>query len=645
MPEFGGSSSVWSASMLFYQGMLLLGYLYAHGLSKLKLHSQFIIHAFLLLLSTLITLNGESVQYSNNDYPALAVIGKLTTEIGLAFFLLAATSVLLQQWYCRTSHTEVPYHWYSFSNLASLISLVSYPFFFEAYLPTSEQKHYWFELYVITVILKLVLMASLYTVKPSKPVNNKTPQPNSVHRKQVLLWITLSATSSIMLIATTQLMSINIPPMPLVWLLPLLIYLASYTFCFSSKKTYKRTKMLPLLFAAIFFGLIMYFLGSQFNTLSQLIIYSLILLVCCIICHGELRSRAPASDSMTTFYVATAMGGALGSLFSSIIAPLIFERITEYVLGLFLVVIVYICNAPRAASQKTRMITNFGGICVLTTLLVCYLYIENRFDQYDVATVRNFYGYVTVKDVTAGNIAERRLVDGTTVHGSEPLKLRSASESSYYQQTSGVAVAVNYLQQRESINLGVIGLGAGVLASYIRPNDSITFFELNPAVYEMANKYFSYLKNAQGSVTVNVDDGRIAIARQLNSSKQKFNAIIVDAFSSDAIPAHLLTREAFNIYWQRLEEDGLLIIHISNNHIDLMPVLLSHATYFDKAIFQWRSTAQLQSNFGSDWVVLTNDHDFTAEHFPFQANSTRSNSDLAVEWTDEKYSLLPLIRL
>ena len=645
LPLFGGSASVWAASMLFFQSILFFGYLYAHLLSKLNLKSQCLIQTSLLSISVFFTFNADYPAINENIHPAFQVILILMQQIGFAFFLLASTSVLLQQWFFKTSNRDVPYHWYSLSNLGSLIALISYPLFVEVHFPVSQQKNYWLLVFGLLIILQLILMASLrISVLPTQKANVHANQRSS-SLKNVWLWIALSATSTIMLIATTQMISTNIPPMPFVWILPLVIYLLSYTYSFSSKGAYKRTLLSPFLLFAIAAGLMMFFVGSQFNAVSQLTMFSFILLICCLICHGELRTHAPNDESMTLFYVALSLGGALGSVFTALLAPLLFQRITEYVLGLLLVLLLYVwCSCSKKA--KLFSFKNYAGWAIAISLFVfTYFNTESKFSQYDIANKRNFYGHISVKDINVKNINERRLIDGSTVHGSQSLGNKSGSSPSYYQQDSGIATSLSYLQHKDTLNIGVIGLGAGVLASYTRPNDKFSFYELNPAVYDMARNYFTYLDDAKGEIEIIIKDGRIALNRRKNNQDSLFDALIIDAFSSDVIPAHLLTQEAFELYWKNLKKDGLLIIHISNNHIDLMPVLHAHNKQFDKGLIQFKKRGQQSADFGSDWVVLTNDKAFLTTFNSYNKGIKSENiSTPPLTWTDQHYSLLPLIK-
>lgn len=637
LPRFGGGASVWSASLFFYQTVLLLGYFYAHFLSRYSLKKQMVIHISLVVLASLISLNKFHVNL--NLAPNWSVMANLLNQIGLVFMLLSATSVLMQRWYIEHGKNTVPYHWYSVSNLGSLLALMSYPIIFEVFFSLSQQKHYW-QIGLLIYCILLICLAYKLLSKSSTENTSPLPRVQTILKKPNMLWIILSATSSIMLIATTQMISTNIPPMPLIWVVPLAIYLGTFSYTFANKNNYNRSVWVYAFIFSAFTGLIMYFLGSQFNAIAQIIIYSFILLSGCMICHGELRQLAPQSTLLTHFYLYIALGGALGSLFTTLLAPQLFEQITEYIVGLavLLILVSYI--------QLTKL-KRINTILIGATALWCgcYLVLYFSFNQYNVASQRNFYGYLTVKDINTPELAQRRLIDGTTVHGSQPLPGQNVVASSYYNQHTGVAKSLAILKSQEKLNMGVVGLGAGVLASLADKHDSVHFYELNPAVYTMANTYFDYLKNSPAKINVTIGDGRVALANELKSNAPLMNALVIDAFSSDVIPAHLLTQEAFELYWQRLSKNGILIIHISNNHIDLLPVIQAHSAYFDKALIKFKHSANKLTALGSEWVVLTSNQLFLDAIEISELSPIKSYpSTQLVRWTDQKNSSLPLIK-
>jgi spermidine synthase len=648
LPLFGGGASVWSACMVFFQGMLLMGYLYAHTLSRFQLKQQLIIHMMLVLISVPITFSELAMPEFITLPPVWSVVIKLMSQVGLVFLLLSSTSVLLQRWYTQVTHKPIPYHWYSLSNLGSLLALISYPFVFEVFFFINEQKDYWLAgLYCLTLLL-LALIVTLFKNKNLDCSASKSQLKPELNTQKLTpkkyLWITLSACSTVMLIATTQMISTNIPPMPLIWTLPLAIYLITFSFAFASENSYRRAHWSPLVPFAVFAGLMVFFVGSQFNALAQFLMYALVLLICCMICHGELRKSAPTEEGLTQFYLCIAFGGAIGSVFSALLAPMLFSQITEYIIALSGVFSLFIYI--QGAGTKVRSYQYNSGMAVAIIMWgLSYFYLDNSFNQYNLASERNFYGYVTVKDIKVGNIAERRLVDGTTIHGSQSLIEQSEQSGTYYHQDTGVIKSLNTLKQQGNLNVGIIGLGAGVLAKFADESDKMRFYELNPAVYNMATKYFSYLGEARSEIEIIMGDGRIALAQEVKNGDTLMNGLVIDAFSSDVIPAHLLTQEAFAIYWQRMIKDGVLIIHISNNHIDLMPVLHAHSTQFNKSLVKFKYQGNRVAAPSSVWVAMTSNQQFLDSIAPDNLPSHTVPKEEYVTWTDQKNSLLPLLKL
>jgi MFS family permease len=379
LPEFGGGASVWSTSLFFYQSMLLLGYLYAHLLSRYQLKRQLFIHTLLVAVSSIITFNTIEVSLFLSLTPAWSVIAKLFLQVGLVFMLLSATSVLLQRWYIESTAMTVPYQWYSLSNLGSLLALLSYPFIFEVLFSIDEQKSYWT---VGLFAYCILLLCLIYVLFSNGSIADKaiTKSKTTLLVKPNWLWIAFSATSSMMLIATTQMISINIPPMPLIWALPLVIYLLTFSYAFASAKSYNRAHWTYLLIFSAFAGLMMFFLGSQFNALAQLVIYSFILFIVCMICHGELRKLAPDGSLLTVFYLYIALGGVIGSLLSALVAPLLFEQITEFIVALAVALSLFIYTL---LTQTTKTSSCYK-IALLATLVIWgtgYSYLFVNFNQ------------------------------------------------------------------------------------------------------------------------------------------------------------------------------------------------------------------------------------------------------------------------
>lgn len=651
LPIFGGGASIWTASLCFYQSALLLGYFYAHGLGRFRLKVQVSIHFVLLIVAVWTTFSHSEFAPGEAFSPAAIVMFNLTLQVGIIFVLLSSTSILLQRWYCDVFVTEVPYHWYAWSNVGSLLALLSYPFVFELHFSISEQKIGWLSAATVMVALLTLLMFRLVRLarSTSSGTTNYALCVHSFIRLKARWWVALSACSSLCLVATTQMVSTNIPPMPLLWVLPLALYLVTFIIAFALPKQGVRFTWLgPLIFAWLA-GSMMYFIGGQFNAAAQLAMYSLILGICCLFCHVQLRALAPAKAQLTYFYICIALGGALGSVFSALVAPLIFDQLLEYPLMLLIVLILFTLRIRETkasglplAPLKMRRLT----MVLVVSCTILFMWLNGQFNQFNVTTDRNFYGYIAVKDVKTATINERRLVDGTTIHGSETLLEGTSVTRDYYHADSGVGLTLEILKQFGPVNMGVIGLGAGVMAQFGDKRDHITFYELNPAVYHMATNYFSYLKQPRAKVEVILADGRVALQEEANRRLPSKNALVIDAFSSDVIPTHLMTLQAFELYWQRLHDSGVLIIHISSNYVDLMPVLTAHAYALNKSLVVFEYQGNDVTHLGSKWAVMTSDPRIlsalpTHQHRTINLTST----DKFIVWTDEKNSVLPLLKL
>lgn len=644
LPLFGGGASIWSASLCFFQSALLLGYIYAHLLARLPFNKQAITHMSLLFVALLITFNFNAAIDASFLSPALLVIANLIVQIGLVFVLLSATSVLLQRWYSEVYNEAVPYSWYAFSNSGSLLALLTYPLLIEANFALSQQKQLWLITLMLLACGFTALLFSLHKqLKQTGTVGSHFVRYQVKLNAKTVYWVALSAASSMCLVATTQMISTNIPPMPLIWLMPLVLYLVTYIVCFTVRTNTANMYWLAAMLFAMIAGQMMYFVGGQLNTLAQLVMYHLILIICCGFCHARLRQSAPEKLRMTEFYMCIAFGGALGSIFASLVAPNLFTQLWEYPIALILTFLLFI--TPLIKHYQFSVKSLALSTCSLS-IVVSFIWLNSLFNQFNIDTARNFYGYVAVKDIKTGQLAERRLVDGTTVHGSELIGRTLAGSKDYYHASTGVAETLKAIKQIEPLNIGVIGLGVGAMAKLMGDNDTITFYEINPAVYRMATQHFSYLQNSQATLNIELGDGRLLLAKEAKTDLPLRNAIVIDAFTSDVIPTHLLTHEAFNLYWQRLSDKGALILHISNNHIDLMPVITAHANRLNKPLLVFDYQSNSATEFASKWVVLTKNTTLMAKLAVTADKIIKpSNRQNLAMWSDDKNSVMPLLKL
>ncbi|MFB0999051.1 MAG: fused MFS/spermidine synthase, partial [Colwellia sp.] len=419
-------------------------------------------------------------------------------------------------------------------------------------------------------------------------------------------------------------MTQNIPPVPFLWILPLCLYLLSFIISFHSPKWYVREYWFALFVLTACLALLMYFIGSQLDIVSQIIIYSCILFIACMICHGELARLKPEVEQLTLFYLFMSLGGFLGSAFVAFVAQNIFDQFLEFPLA---IISVFILLALSTYAQKDTTIksqTWFVGsnVTLAISFIVGLIYLNALFVKTNVASDRNFYGILSVKDVEVNNKVQRRLIDGTTSHGTQSLEVgEKRLPLSYYRKTTGVALVLEQLRKQrlkedisKNLNAGFVGLGAGTLAAYGNKNDDYVFYELNPAVITAAKTYFSYLDDSSANIDLVLGDGRVSLQHQLdNAGSKQFDTLVIDAFSGDSIPQHLLTQEALILYFKHLKGDGVLAIHISNSHLDLTHLVRGLAHVLNKEIIYIETDADKDNEHNVQWVLLTDNQVFLTD--------------------------------
>jgi len=675
LPFFGGGAAIWTACLLFFQAFLLLGYAYSHYLTKINsIKRQVLIHLALLASSLIflpLTLNVNddisSIPFVSGS-PLMAIVVLLVLSIGLPYLLLSSTGPLIQRWLSYQDRSDRPYKLYALSNTASLLALFSYPFIFEPQLTLSHQILFWSAGYIIFAVSFARLGMKIVKQGNDLPINieQKASKP-AVSRVTIILWLLLATTGVVLLVSTTNAMTQNIPPMPFLWILPLCIYLLTFIICFHNPRWYVRWYWFVLFVISSFAAVLMFFIGSQFDIISQVIIYSVILLSSCMICHGELERLKPSIENLTLFYMNMALGGFLGSAFVAFIAQNLFSQFLEFPISVLTVYLLfYCCLGIKSSEIKEGLITQtaersgFGSnkwlakfaIIFFITLFVFFSYLNLLFAESNIDTSRNFYGILSVKDVQINHAMERRLIDGSTSHGTQNLAKKvdgsdDITPKSYYRANTGVAVALEqYRQQGEAMNVGIIGLGAGTLAAYGQLGDEYRFYELNPDVFLMANKYFSYLAQSKATIEVIIGDGRVSLVDELNTGKiNEFDVLVVDAFSGDSIPTHLLTEEAFVIYFQQLKLEGVLAIHISNSHLNLTPLTKSLATVFNKQALYFNTNQGPSSKNKAEWVLLTNNQKFLTNSVVKKLSSHwPQGSNKNVIWTDDYSNILSVLK-
>ena len=678
LPWFGGSASVWITCLLFFQVVLLLGYSYGHWLiDYVRPTWQRRIHVALLAASILALpiIPRDAWKPAGGEDPTLRILGLLGATLGLPYLLLSSTSPILQAWYARSRRAE-PYRLFAFSNAGSMLGLLSYPVAVEPYVSVRRQAVGWSVAYVALVALLAFLPVSdPLAAGQGFDSGESIASPGEVEAQSFLsgatgwrtqlLWMALAACASTLLLAITNHMIQNVAAVPLLWIVPLSLYLLSFILCFGSKRAYSRSVFLRLLAVAL--AGMACLLSPQFlNARLTLLIpaFSAGLFVCCMVCHGELARLKPHPSRLTSFYLMVSLGGALGGLFVGLVAPRLFPGTFELQVGLAMCAIltlVVLHRDPRSVFYRARWQPSWVLVVALVVTLVANLSfgIHQEIAQARVM-VRNFYGTLRVIDVTPPKIVliqgaavrllppepgERKLMHGTIDHGLQFLGdlERRRQPTTYYGPSSGVGLALREAEERGPVRVGVIGLGPGTLATYGRPGDHYTFYEINPLVIQLAGTEFTFLRDCWAEISIVQGDARLAFERQ---APQGFDVLVVDAFSGDAIPIHLLTREAFAVFFRHLKPDGVVAVNVSNRYVNLQPVVLRAAESLGKqAVVIVNPENEERAISSATWVLLSGRRTFFDADFIKQASAPpRQLAGLRV-WTDDYSNLLRVIRL
>jgi len=618
LPWFGGSAAVWSASMLFFQLLLLAGYAYAHvSIRFLKPRMQMLVHVALLLGSCALLpiLPNPVWRPTQAGDPTARILLLLTATIGLPYFLLSSTSPLLQAWFVRRTGSGVPYRLFALSNFGSMLALVSFPFLVEPTLATRQQAFWWSGGYVVFALM------CAFTAWASRPASADNPsqvaaEPESGERPsfwQLLFWVLLASCASVLLVSVTNHMSQNVAPIPLLWVLPLALYLLTFICAFESDRIYQRWLFIPLLAPALAgMAYMIYAEDGNYNIKYAIPGFAAGLFICCLFCHGELARRRPAPRHLTLFYLMVSIGGALGGIFVALIAPRVFRIYWELPLGLIAcgilaMIAVWSLRLPKLGAWPIR-----AFIFIAVVVLAGYFHRqERRLSKNLVLQARNFYGPLEVRDdLPTEDYAQRTLLHGTIDHGSQlqdPV-LRYVT-TSYYAKRSGVGRAMGALQAKGPIRAGVIGLGAGVLSNYGRKGDYFRIYEINPLIERIAQTLFTFYPHSAADKAILMGDARLTLERQLaTEGPQNYDILAVDAFSSDAIPVHLLTREAVQLYFRHLKPEGVLALHISNRYLDLKPVCEGGAAAVGRQAWVVEDEGDEASYLSSStWVLVSSD--------------------------------------
>jgi len=645
LPWFGGAASVWITCMMFYQTGLLGGYLYAHVTTRrLGPKKQALLHILLLAgsLAVLPVMPDARWKPLGSEEPIFHIIVLLSMTVGLPYFLLSATSPLLQAWYSRRFQAALPYRLFALSNLASLAGLLAYPFIIEPWLTLSEQSLLWSSSYAVFVILCIV--TAVHAMRAgrlqTKPDAHDTAHDGYPAIRARAIWFALACSSTLLLMAGTHHLTQNVTSIPFLWILPLSLYLFSFVLCFDFQGVYRRKPYLWLLAAAL--GVMAYGLAVWTETgLSLRIVipaYAFGMFVCFMFFHGELAERKPHPDYLTSYYLMISLGGALGGMLMGIVSPMTISGYYEMPIVLLLSSLIVFAvhrNAGRLP-QAVSMVLIIGILVAAGSYL-------NFYFKYAYVMARNFYGDLVVSVSDKDTEYEyRSLLHGIVIHGVQYTapELRRAPVS-YFAPYSGIGLAFSHLRQTQSqLRVGIVGLGAGALAAYAEPGDSFRFYEINPLVVELAKREFTYLSDAPASIAIVIGDGRLSLEKEPD---QNFDLLVFDAFSGDAIPAHLLTTQAMELYLRHLKPGGVLALNISNTYIDLAPIAeLLGRTFGRRVTFIPSAGSDEYQIYYAAWILLSaqplDDPDIVEAAQPLQ-----TRSDIRV-WTDDYSNLFQVLR-
>ena len=628
LPWFGGMASVWTIAMLFFETALLIGYLYAHLISRyLSPAKQVIIHLILLFIIIILLpiLPKTSWVPQPDDNPIIHILILLSVAVGLPAIILSATSPLLQNWLAKIKTKNSPYKLYALSNAGSLIALLGFPFFFEPHFSLLAQSKMWSVLFIIFVVLFIFCILWLLKFSHLQTSSYKNQQVTEYYKKPLLktiiLWLALSTCTSVLLLAVTNKISQDIPVVPFLWVVPLSLYLISFIIAFSSDYIVnwisKNLFYLVLLALLIIFGS----LNQNFTAdkVWQITTYLILLFLFSLVCHNELAKTKPSTPYLTFFYLLIASGGVLGGIFVGLIAPILFNSYLE------LPIIIIICSLitlqfilkNRDIWQKILNMPIFKqrkSVYIMLIIAVLYLYIlgitvfnsYQKLNKPNLASSRNFYGVLHVKTIFESPLNDYLtfLISGDIIHGTQFKSAeRSKIPTTYYGTDSGLGLIFKALPADKKLRIGAIGLGTGTLAVYGKAGDYIKFYEINPEVEKINNQFFTYLKDSLAQIEIKYGDARLSLA---NEPEQSFDIMVIDAFNSDSIPMHLLTKEAFEIYLKNLKPDGIMAVHISNRYLKLEPVLLKLSEYFKipNAIINAKHDDKI-GTFDNRWVLLS----------------------------------------
>ncbi len=655
LPWFGGSAAVWTTCLVFFQAVLLGGYAYADLGTRLGPRRQAILHVVLLLASCafLPILASAGWKPQGDEAPVGRILLLLTATIGLPYFLLSTTTPLLQSWYWRRFSRAVPYRLFALSNFASLLALLGFPLLLEPALSLPQLGWLWSGLYAGLVIL---CAATAWNSVREIPADSAAAVAGAAGtggahagaeaarlaaptRGVQLAWLALSALGSVMLLAVTNHVTQNISSVPFLWVLPLSLYLLSFILAFDHPRWYLRMPLLALL------GVLTPWMAWEIGSLHLAVavpLYFSGLFVACMVCHGELARIKPDPAHLTRFYLMMSVGGALGAVLVAIAAPLLLPGYFE--LGIALVLLALLLPLRLAGALRWA-----GAAVVVATLA---LVVRGAYDYSSGMRVmeRDFYGVVRTHD-HLNPVPYRAMYHGAIMHGGQLLgETYKNTPADYFGPTSGYGrlfAALREAAPGQPRNIGVIGLGAGVIAAYGLAGDVMVFYEISPRVIDIARRDYTFLADTPARVSVVLGDGRLSLERE---APRGYDVLGIDAFSGDSIPMHLITREAMALYARHIKPDGAIVFQATNRYVDLLPVIKRLASELGmQAVLvsdspdedpqgpgYWRSS--------TDQVIVTRNAALLASRWLREAAEPIQDRPALPTFTDAHHNLLRILK-
>ncbi|MGC2164956.1 MAG: fused MFS/spermidine synthase [Gallionella sp.] len=680
LPWFGGSAAVWTTCLVFFQVALLGGYAYSDASNRMLKHkTQSTIHIVLLLasLAALPIIASTGWKPVGTEDPLWRILGLLVITIGLPYFMLSTTAPLIQSWFAREhadpKTAERVYRFFALSNLGAILGLLAYPFAIETWVTTRHQAIGWSVGYALFALLcigsawRARSQTDSVQIGPSgapKPLLDAQPEtaPTSVRsnadvvpsEKDYIVWFVLAALASVMLLAVTNHITQNVASIPFMWVLPLTLYLITFVLCFEGRGGrgfYIRKYWLPP--ALVFICLMSWGVIAKYGFLEidiAIPLYCAGLFVVCMFCHGELAASKPAAKYLTRFYLLISLGGAVGGMFVGLLAPKLFTAYWELPLGLGAL-------ALMALVLTLHHLTNFSqrpayaaapAAAIVSLLMVAYFSYDYSWllkEGGTIVSVRNFYGRLSVKQL--GNDenspeTHRYLMHGTIVHGKQYIDAPYRRiTTSYYTEGSGIGMALADFR-KGPMNIGGVGMGAGTIAAYGTQGDLVKFYEINPKVIELASNYFYYLNESKAQVQIALGDARLVLERE---RPQQFDVLAVDAFSGDAVPVHLVTREALAVYLKNVKPNGAVAFHVTSRYLNLAPVIkqLADEVGYEAVLISDRSDDNPYASH-SDWVIVTRNRDFLDDPQVIKKRATIPVIAGMHAWTDDFSNLFMILK-